>query len=124
MEHDLDGLLQNPLVRFNPAQVKSYIKQILLGIEHLHKNLILHRDIKSANILINNKGYLKLADFGLARPFNFNGGKYTNMVVTRWFRPPELLMGATEYDGAVDMWGVGCVFGEILKRRAILPGTR
>lgn len=45
------------------------------------------------------------------------------MVVTRWFRPPELLMGATNYDGAVDMWGVGCVFGEILKRRAILPGT-
>lgn len=45
------------------------------------------------------------------------------MVVTRWFRPPELLMGATTYNGAVDMWGVGCVFGEILKRRAILPGT-
>ncbi|KAJ3315434.1 serine/threonine protein kinase, CMGC, CDC2/CDK sub [Boothiomyces sp. JEL0838] len=122
MEHDLDGILQNPLIRLTPAQVKSYMQQLLRGVEHLHKNLILHRDMKCANILVNNFGVLKIADFGLARPFSKEHGQYTNMVITRWFRPPELLMGATEYDAAVDMWGVGCVFGEILKRRAILPG--
>jgi serine/threonine-protein kinase BUR1 len=122
MEHDLDGLLQNAKVRFNPGQVKSYLQQILKGMEHLHKNLILHRDIKSSNILIDNKGNLKIADFGLARPFTVTTGRMTNMVVTRWYRPPELLMGTSEYGPAIDIWGVGCVFGEILKRRAILPG--
>ncbi|KAJ3276557.1 serine/threonine protein kinase, CMGC, CDC2/CDK sub [Terramyces sp. JEL0728] len=122
MEHDLDGILQNPLIRLAPAQVKSYMQQLLRGVEHLHKNLILHRDMKCANILVDNRGVLKIADFGLARPYSKDQGQYTNMVITRWFRPPELLMGATCYDAAVDMWGVGCVFGEILKRRAILPG--
>jgi serine/threonine-protein kinase BUR1 len=122
IEHDLDGILQNPMIRLNPAQVKSYTQQILKGVEHLHKNLILHRDIKSSNILISNHGVVKLADFGLARAYVENQSKYTNMVVTRWYRAPELLMGATEYDSKIDIWGVGCVFGETLKRRAILPG--
>lgn len=63
-----------------------------------------------------------MLDFGLARPFT-KGGSYTNKVVTLWYRPPELLLGETVYDGMVDMWGVGCVFGEMLKRRAILPGS-
>ncbi|KAJ3361610.1 serine/threonine protein kinase, CMGC, CDC2/CDK sub [Kappamyces sp. JEL0680] len=124
LEHDLDGLLQNPAVILSIPQVKSYMQQLLRGLEHLHKNNILHRDIKCANLLISNKGYLKIADFGLARPFNPKGGRYTNDVITRWYRPPELLLGATEYDGAVDIWGVGCVFGEILRRRALFPGDR
>ena len=123
LEHDLDGLLQNPEVKFTPAQLKSYMMQILRGVAHLHSCMILHRDIKSSNILVSEAGRIKIADFGLARPYTINTGNLTNMVVTRWYRPPELLMGCTEYDSKIDMWGVGCVFGEMLKRRAILPGT-
>lgn len=122
-EHDLDGILQNPLVRLNPSQIKSYVQQLLYGMEYLHKSSILHRDVKSANILISSNGFLKVADFGLSRPYSKQGGKYTNKVVTLWNRPPELLLGETQYDASIDLWGVGCVFGEILKRRAILPGS-
>ena len=61
MEHDLDGILQNPLLQLTPSQIKSYMQQLLTGMEYLHKNLILHRDVKSANILISNKGVLKIA---------------------------------------------------------------
>ncbi len=77
-----------------------------------------------ANILIDNHGNLKLADFGLARSYTPESKErdYTNLVVTRWYRPPELLLGATKYTSAVDLWGVGCVFGEILKRKPIFPG--
>ncbi|KAJ3396396.1 serine/threonine protein kinase, CMGC, CDC2/CDK sub [Lobulomyces angularis] len=80
--------------------------------------------MKTSNILIDNQGNLKLADFGLARDFERDNKEreYTNMVVTRWYRPPELFMGAVKYDESVDMWGVGCVFGELLKRRPILTG--
>lgn len=83
--------------------------------------------MKAANLLISNDGSLKIADFGLARAFDvvdFRGRerKYTNCVVTRWYRPPELLMGARHYGGEVDMWGIGCVLGEMFTRRPILPG--
>ncbi|KAI8804348.1 kinase-like domain-containing protein, partial [Cladochytrium replicatum] len=124
MDHDLSGLLENPQVRFSHGQIKSYMKQLLLGLRYLHQNKILHRDMKGANILIDNKGNLKIADFGLARAYdpNDNQRHYTNLVVTRWYRPPELFLGATQYTAAVDMWGVGCVFGEMLKRRPILTG--
>jgi serine/threonine-protein kinase BUR1 len=95
------------------------------------QNHILHRDMKAANLLISNTGALLIADFGLARAFdagdNPNRGgkerKYTNCVVTRWYRPPELLLGARQYGGEVDMWGIGCVLGEMFMRRPILPGT-
>lgn len=124
LDHDLTGLLENPAVRFKPPHIKSYMKQLLMGTNYLHKSHILHRDIKGSNILVDNKGNLKIADFGLARSYTAEDKKkYTNMVVTRWYRPPELLMGAVHYTTAIDIWGVGCVFGELLKRRPILPGS-
>lgn len=108
MDHDLVGLLDAPGVRFSPPQIKCYIKQLLEGMAYLHKNKILHRDMKSANILMNNRGELKIADFGLARPaMEHRHGYYTGGVVTRWYRPPELLLGATRYGRSIDMWGVG-----------------
>ncbi|KAJ1547248.1 serine/threonine protein kinase, CMGC, CDC2/CDK sub, partial [Nowakowskiella sp. JEL0078] len=81
--------------------------------------------VTAANILIDAKGYLKLADFGLSRPYHPDDPQhsYTKLVVTRWYRPPELLLGESHYTTAVDMWGIGCVFGEILTRRPILEGT-
>ncbi|KAJ7791961.1 kinase-like domain-containing protein [Mycena olivaceomarginata] len=131
MDHDLAGLLENERVKLQPSHIKLYMKQLLEGTEYMHRNHILHRDMKAANLLISNAGALLIADFGLARAFdsgdNPNRGgkerKYTNCVVTRWYRPPELLLGARQYGGEVDMWGIGCVLGEMFMRRPILPGT-
>ncbi|KAF8067735.1 kinase-like domain-containing protein [Lyophyllum atratum] len=134
MDHDLAGLLENDRVKLQPSHIKLYMKQLLEGTEYMHHNHILHRDMKAANLLISNTGSLQIADFGLARAFDVNvtrnsidgrvkERKYTNCVVTRWYRPPELLMGARQYGGEVDMWGIGCVLGEMFSRRPILPGN-
>ncbi|CAE6502695.1 unnamed protein product, partial [Rhizoctonia solani] len=148
MDHDLAGLLENPAVKFSPSQIKLYMRQLLEGTEYLHRNKILHRDLKAANLLINNSGSLQIADFGLARPYSSSnpgwdprvpevrwdttkggpergggGARYTNCVVTRWYRPPELLMGEAHYGCAIDMWGVGCIMGEMWTRRPILCGS-
>ncbi|KAI6032461.1 kinase-like domain-containing protein [Pisolithus marmoratus] len=118
MDHDLAGLLENERVKLQPSQIKLYMKQLLEGTEYMHRNHILHRDMKAANLLIDNSGSLRVADFGLARAYDpavVNGvrdhhgkeKKYTNCVVTRWYRPPELLLGARQYGGEVDIWGIG-----------------
>ncbi|RDL35103.1 uncharacterized protein BP5553_07034 [Venustampulla echinocandica] len=133
MDHDLSGLLENPSVKFTEPQIKCYMLQLLEGLRYLHENKILHRDMKAANLLINNKGILQIADFGLARhyddppPVAGHGGgdatrDYTTLVVTRWYRPPELLLHLRKYTTAIDLWGVGCVFGEMLIGRPILAG--
>lgn len=134
MEHDLSGLLENPAVYFTEPQIKCYMIQLLEGLKYLHGNCILHRDMKAANLLISNHGILQIADFGLARPFDEappqpgkGGGEakrdYTTLVVTRWYRPPELLLQLRRYTSAIDMWGVGCVFGEMFKGKPILAGN-
>lgn len=104
-------------------QIKCFMWQLLKGMEHCHSRGILHRDIKSSNILVNNEGVLKIADFGLANFFNTkNRQPLTNRVVTLWYRPPELLLGSTSYGTYVDMWSVGCVFAELYVGRPILKG--
>jgi len=134
MDHDLSGLLENPAVRFTEPQIKCYMLQLLEGLHYLHGSQILHRDMKAANLLINNHGILQIADFGLARPYDDDppkpgkgGGEatrdYTTLVVTRWYRPPELLLQLRRYTTAIDMWGVGCVFGEMFKGKPILAGS-
>ncbi|KAK0528437.1 serine/threonine protein kinase, CMGC, CDC2/CDK sub [Tilletia horrida] len=175
MDHDLNGLLENQQIsKLPPSQIKLYMKQLLEGTLYLHKNRILHRDMKAANLLINNEGSLQIADFGLARPFRDTNdpsplsepdssskagsrygksssgssssandvdtrdrpawkgkGKahgsshsdYTGMVVTRWYRPPELLAGMKNYGPAVDMWGLGCILGEMYLKRPMFKGA-
>ncbi|KAI8352665.1 kinase-like domain-containing protein [Mortierella sp. GBAus27b] len=123
MDHDLSGLLNNPKVRLSVPQIKLYMKQLLEGTIYMHSQKILHRDMKAANLLISNDGTLKIADFGLARPFKPEGEDYTSKVVTRWYRPPELFLGEKKYGTAVDMWGIGCVFGEMLFGRPVLQGN-
>ncbi|KAK7207233.1 kinase-like domain-containing protein [Myxozyma melibiosi] len=135
MDHDLAGLLENPAVQFSVAQIKCYMLQLLAGTKYLHDSQILHRDMKAANLLIDNNGILKIADFGLARKFEEEPPKrgdegaaparrdYTNCVVTRWYRPPELLLGERRYTCAIDMWGVGCIFGEMYRHKPIITGN-
>ncbi|KAF2128370.1 Pkinase-domain-containing protein [Dothidotthia symphoricarpi CBS 119687] len=134
MDHDLSGLLDNPDVKFSEPQIKCYMLQLFKGLRYLHDNHILHRDMKAANLLINNRGRLQIADFGLARHYDEtppqrgkgNGTatrEYTTLVVTRWYRPPELLLQLRRYTPAIDMWGAGCVFGEMFKRKPILAGN-
>ena len=116
MEHDLSGLVDLK-INFNVSQIKCILHQILTGIHYLHTNNVIHRDIKGANILINNRGEVKIADFGLARIHNPNPNInkiYTNRVVTLWYRAPELLLGSTNYGPSIDMWSVGCLFSELL----------
>ncbi|KAG6966340.1 hypothetical protein JG688_00006810 [Phytophthora aleatoria] len=125
MEHDLSGLLNHPRVKFTRTQIQCYMRQLLTGIAFMHRNKIIHRDIKASNLLLNNQGMLKVGDFGLSRfwnEVNAKAGRYTNKVVTLWYRPPELLMGSTSYDFSVDIWSIGCIFGELLLGKPILQG--
>lgn len=127
-EHDLAGLLSNPQVKFSLGEQKKIMQQLLNGLYYIHKNYILHRDMKTANILVTKEGKLKLADFGLARAIEQQKNdaqqvKYTNRVVTLWYRPPELLLGERCYNRAIDMWGAGCIMAELWTREPILKGN-
>jgi CTD kinase subunit alpha len=110
MDHDLTGILSQPQIDFQEQHLKSLCQQMLSGLAYLHDQGILHRDMKGSNILLNSKGELKLADFGLARIYHKRKQHdYTNRVITLWYRSPELLLGETMYGPCVDMWSAGCV---------------
>jgi len=108
-----------------PATVKSIMFQLLNGCQYLHANWVLHRDLKPANIMVTSQGEVRIGDLGLARLFNkplhslFSGDK---VVVTIWYRAPELLLGSRHYTPAIDMWAVGCIFAELLSLRPIFKG--
>lgn len=123
MDHDLTGLAGREGIKFSIPQIKCYMQQLLTGLNYCHLNNILHRDIKGANLLIDNNGVLKLADFGLARSCALeNSRALTNRVITLWYRPPELLLGTQAYGPAVDTWSAGCIFAELLLGKPILQG--
>ncbi|KAI3753751.1 hypothetical protein L2E82_25813 [Cichorium intybus] len=123
MEHDLAGLASHPGLKFTESQVKCYIRQLLNGLHHCHSHGILHRDIKGSNLLVDNNGVLKIADFGLASFFDPGQSQpLTSRVVTLWYRPPELLLGATYYGTAVDLWSTGCIVAELYAGKPIMPG--
>jgi len=97
MDTDLEVIIKDQSLVLTPANIKSYTLQTLLGLEYLHQHWILHRDLKPNNLLVDSKGCLKLGDFGLAKYFGSPNRAMTHVVVTRWYRSPELLFGAKSY---------------------------
>ncbi|KAG7395573.1 hypothetical protein PHYBOEH_003625 [Phytophthora boehmeriae] len=132
---DLHRLIQSscPLTE---GHIRVIMYQVLSGVKAMHDNGVLHRDLKPGNLLLNKDCELKITDFGLARmmPKKAQVGLeqqvpegvslMTEYVVTRWYRPPELMLAPNgTYDGAVDMWSVGCILGELVSRKPLFPGT-
>ncbi|XP_039610962.1 cyclin-dependent kinase 15 isoform X3 [Polypterus senegalus] len=106
-----------------PSNVKLFMFQLFRGLGYIHQQRILHRDIKPQNLLLTYLGELKLADFSLARAQSVPSHNYSSEVVTLWYRPPEVLLGSTDYSAALDVWGAGCVFVEMLEGVPAFPGT-
>ena len=119
--HDLAALIDSMKNPFTQGEIKCLMSQLLRGLEYCHRKFIIHRDLKLSNLLLAHDGTLKIADFGLARKFGSRKNMTPN-VVTLWYRAPEVLFGDSRYTVAIDMWSVGCIFGELLAHRPLLPG--
>ncbi|KAI1138984.1 serine/threonine-protein kinase [Hypoxylon sp. FL0543] len=121
---DLEMLIRDTeRVRYGAADIKAWMGMLTRAVWFCHENFVLHRDIKPNNLLIAADGEVKLADFGLARSFSDPYKQMTSNVITRWYRPPELLYGAKHYSGAVDIWSVGLVFAELVIRTPYIAGN-
>lgn len=126
VDHDLGGLIDSKY-RFNQREIKCIMKQMFEVLDYLQDLKVVHRDIKSSNILITNRHQVKLADFGLARSLQGADGRevkldLSNNVITLWYRPPELLLGAVRYSTSIDIWSTGCVLAELELGRPLFPG--
>ena len=125
VEHDMKSLMETMRKKkqvFLPGEVKCLMVQLLRAIHHLHDNWILHRDLKSSNLLLSHNGILKVGDFGLAREYGSPLKAYTSIVVTLWYRAPELLLGMKQYSTHIDVWSIGCILGELLLMEPLFPG--
>ncbi|CAN6235453.1 unnamed protein product [Urochloa humidicola] len=122
MEHDLKGVMETMKQPYTQSEVKCLMLQLLDGVKYLHDNWVLHRDLKTSNLLLNNRGELKICDFGLSRQYGSPLKPYTQLVVTLWYRAPELLLGTKEYSTAIDMWSVGCIMAELLAKEPLFNG--
>ncbi|KAK9237922.1 kinase-like domain-containing protein [Lipomyces kononenkoae] len=122
VEHDLKYLMADMREPFLQSEVKTILHQLLSATAHMHDNWIIHRDLKTSNLLMNTEGMIKVADFGLARYFSDPVAPMTPLVVTLWYRAPELLLGAKHYSTEVDIWSIGCIFGELLTNKPLIEG--
>jgi serine/threonine protein kinase len=105
------------------ADIKCIMRMILEGVNYLHQNWILHRDLKPGNLMFTHGGILKIIDFGLSTDYPPDFGEMISQVVTIWYKAPELCFGSRYYGPAIDMWSVGCIFAELFLGRPFLPGS-
>ncbi|XP_030876017.1 cyclin-dependent kinase 15 [Leptonychotes weddellii] len=110
-------------IREGVHSFQLFMFQLLRGLAYIHHQHVLHRDLKPQNLLISHLGELKLADFGLARAKSIPSQTYSSEVVTLWYRPPDALLGATEYSSELDIWGAGCIFIEMFQGQPLFPGV-
>lgn len=122
METDLSKVIRSPSIVLTPPDIKAYMRMLLAGVAKLHECNVLHRDLKPEQLLLSRTKPLKIADFGLSRIVCSPERRYTNRVVTLWYRAPELLYGACTYGPGIDMWAVGCIFYELMRREALFDG--
>lgn len=122
LDQDLKRALASTTSGLGERVAKNYIWQLLKAISYCHSRRIIHRDLKLQNLLVNNNGVIKLADFGLARAISLPVRVYTKEVVTLWYRAPELLLGASYYGPPVDVWSLGCIFYEMLTKKVLFSG--
>jgi cell division cycle 2-like protein len=126
VDNDLRALLEKNY-RFSQTEVKCLVLQLLSAMACAHTHWILHRDLKTANLLYSNRGLMKVADFGLARLFGEPCDKLTPTVVTLHYRAPELLLSGDskplKYGPEIDMWSVGCIMAELLLGRVLMRAT-
>ena len=126
METDLTTVIKSGQ-ELSDEHIQFFLYQILRGLKYVHSCNILHRDLKPRNLLVNSNCDLKLCDFGLARS-NINSlmtssATLTDYVVTRWYRAPEVIYSQRQYTAAVDVWSVGCIFAELIRRRPLMPAS-
>jgi len=123
LDQDLKKYLDVCEGGIEPAIMQGFLYQLLRGVAYCHHHRVLHRDLKPQNLLINREGFLKLADFGLARAFGIPVRSYTHEVVTLWYRAPDVLLGSRKYSTPVDIWSIGCIFAEMSNGRPLFTGT-
>ena len=119
---DVEKIIKDRSVELTQSHVKTFMRMLMGAVQFMHERWILHRDLKPNNLLVDSHGVVKVTDFGLARQFG-NDATMTSASITRWYRPLELLWGATKYGGAVDVWSCGCIFAELVLRLPYLTGN-
>ncbi|KAJ1914039.1 negative regulator of the PHO system [Mycoemilia scoparia] len=107
----------------DPMTIKWFMYQLIDGIRYCHDRQVLHRDLKPQNLLINNRGELKIGDFGLARSVGIPVNTFSNEVVTLWYRAPDVLLGSRAYGGNIDVWSAGCIMAEMFMGRPLFAGN-
>eukprot|EP00761_Pharyngomonas_kirbyi_P013254 gb/GECH01013281.1/.p1 GENE.gb/GECH01013281.1/~~gb/GECH01013281.1/.p1 ORF type:complete len:306 (+),score=55.91 gb/GECH01013281.1/:1-918(+) len=122
LNRDLRKFMDGVHGLLDPLLIKSYMYQMVNALYFCHSHRILHRDLKPQNLLIDRQGHIKLADFGLARAYNLPIRSYTHEVITLWYRAPEILLGSRHYSTPVDIWSIGCIFAEMIKKDPLFPG--
>lgn len=124
IDHELKSYMEKQKQPFSQSEVKRLMIQLLQGLSYLHDNWVIHRDLKTSNLLLTNNGELKICDFGMSRQYGHPVKNYTSLVVTLWYRAPEVLLGMKNYTTAIDMWSVGCIMAEMLSKKPLFDGQR